>query len=136
MSRRPPGSTRTYTLLPYTTLIRSQRVAQPLPGQMPHGITGLGQRIERGTGAKRSLEQHPKEICLARDRAQPVVAQRLDRADKSRQFASIVIAAAGDETLIAQCRQACRLPALCDVERPATPVQHIDQDRKSTRLTS
>src|SRR3546814_19809065 len=87
MSRRPPGSTRTYTLLPYTTLIRSQRVAQPLPGQMPHGITGLGQRIERGTGAKRSLEQHQKEICLARDRAQPVVAQRLDRADKSRQFA-------------------------------------------------
>src|SRR3546814_9582234 len=82
MSRRPPGSTRTYTLLPYTTLIRSQRVAQPLPGQMPHGITGLGQRIERGTGAKRSLEQHQKEICLARDRAQPVVAQRLDRADK------------------------------------------------------
>src|SRR3546814_12697639 len=54
MIRRPPRSTRTDTLFPYTTLFRSQ---------------------------------HQKEICLARDRAQPVVAQRLDRADKSRQFA-------------------------------------------------
>src|SRR3546814_16300038 len=40
MRRRPPRSTRTYTLFPYTTLFRSWRVLdlQPRDGQRQHGV--------------------------------------------------------------------------------------------------
>src|SRR3546814_6404941 len=50
MIRRPPGSTRTDTLFPYTTLVRSQRlgeVAHQLPGQVRIlGHVGIDQLLE------------------------------------------------------------------------------------------
>src|SRR3546814_13022431 len=41
MSRRPPRSTRTDTLFPYTTLFRSR---QPLAGSQPPGANVAGER--------------------------------------------------------------------------------------------
>src|SRR3546814_12218747 len=38
MIRRPPSSTRTYTLLPYTTLFRSEHVA---PDSIEHAVQSL-----------------------------------------------------------------------------------------------
>src|SRR3546814_1137504 len=42
MIRRPPGSTRTYTLFPYTTLFRSRFRARSAPetGRLPTPISG------------------------------------------------------------------------------------------------
>src|SRR3546814_16563821 len=38
MIRRPPGSTRTDTLFPYTTLFRSQRAVTEIPAAPPAGL--------------------------------------------------------------------------------------------------
>src|SRR3546814_2289483 len=70
MIRRPPRSTRTDTLFPYTTLFRSLRPASalaaglaraPLLGQYSHGI----RRIEGGAGDGKTLnrsEEHTSEL--------------------------------------------------------------------------
>src|SRR3546814_11120277 len=41
MLRQPPGSTRTYTLFPYTTLVRSLRAAPAVAGRSRHGAGAL-----------------------------------------------------------------------------------------------
>src|SRR3546814_9644794 len=51
MLRRPPRSTRTYTLFPYTTLFRSQSTIQPLslhegPGRLSGGGIGGELRVD------------------------------------------------------------------------------------------
>src|SRR3546814_4921055 len=67
MIRRPPRSTRTDTLFPYTTLFRSPR-RRRLPPRLPaHGDRG-GQRPARGTvgggahGRPRRSEEHTSEL--------------------------------------------------------------------------
>src|SRR3546814_9651355 len=64
MIRRPPRSTRTDTLFPYTTLFRSRRVA-PRRGSPPRTTRShRGQRwagVARGGGADRS-EEHTSEL--------------------------------------------------------------------------
>src|SRR3546814_12024601 len=73
MIRRPPRSTRTDTLFPYTTLFRSPlalRPAQPVPGQRGGGAAPLGhglsaarplrpRRARRGGGRS---EEHTSEL--------------------------------------------------------------------------
>src|SRR3546814_12421065 len=46
MIRRPPRSTRPYTLFPYTTLFRSRR-GEPLEAALHAATQGLGQRADR-----------------------------------------------------------------------------------------
>src|SRR3546814_2943917 len=48
MTRRPPRSTRTDTLVPYTTLCRSSH-AQPAPDPSPAGAPGEPAAIQAGT---------------------------------------------------------------------------------------
>src|SRR3546814_5607396 len=60
MIRRPPRSTRTDTLFPYTTLFRSRRVAEVLRPQRlgrleqrePHGVLGPSHVRERLVGPR------------------------------------------------------------------------------------
>src|SRR3546814_18024155 len=47
MIRRPPISTRTYTLFPYTPLFRSRRVFSPSDFQLLHPCGTLGHRLKR-----------------------------------------------------------------------------------------
>src|SRR3546814_2853219 len=49
MIRRPPRSTRTDTLFPYTTLFRSRR-GRPLPAARPRGVT-TSARLNRARAA-------------------------------------------------------------------------------------
>src|SRR3546814_3149830 len=62
MIRRPPRSTRTDTLVPYTTLFRSRPVAA---GGQRRGDLGLRQdRFARGRGGEHDVrsEEHPSEL--------------------------------------------------------------------------
>src|SRR3546814_1454459 len=77
MIRRPPGSTRTDTLLPYTTLFRSDEDDRLAPSRRLFGAVGvehdlarsgagtgrkpLGQHIARRLGIERS-EEHTSEL--------------------------------------------------------------------------
>src|SRR3546814_18380188 len=47
MKLRPPRSTRTYTLVPYTTLFRSIQCV-PRPAYLAHHPVGIGQRGDDG----------------------------------------------------------------------------------------
>src|SRR3546814_7431680 len=71
MIRRPPGSTRTYTLFPYTMLFRSQDhclhrrfgADRPLwPSAYDHGATGLQARLDR----YRAEAGGKKRLCAVR----------------------------------------------------------------------
>src|SRR3546814_14828975 len=66
MRRRPPQSTRTYTLLPSTTLFRSFVVEIPLGGEL-EGAEGhhLRECLARGRGARR---RHGGQVHAARPR--------------------------------------------------------------------
>src|SRR3546814_1925864 len=50
MIRRPPRSTRTDTLLPYTTLFRSRETGARTPGRDARGYIGRGARVQCGVG--------------------------------------------------------------------------------------
>src|SRR3546814_10470458 len=70
MIRRPPRSTRTDTLFPYTTLFRS--LERPEPGRVPEGLRSLPQApafLLRGRGrwpapgaAPHRSEEHTSEL--------------------------------------------------------------------------
>src|SRR3546814_20538735 len=94
MIRRPPRSTRTYTLFPYTTLFRSiimrralRRMCHP---ELERGIAGLGEArhagkeilgeiiephpVGAGQDLRARLRRHhrqPAELILGSDRALP-----------------------------------------------------------------
>src|SRR3546814_14442966 len=60
MIRRPPRSTRTDTLFPYTTLFRSEDRPRPAPSRRGHG-----DRVPRREGAHRQArrsEEHTSEL--------------------------------------------------------------------------
>src|SRR3546814_14337286 len=64
MIRRPPRSTRTDTLFPYTTLFRSPRRRAYLQGCKDHVRAGQGGecRRRRGVGAGDEPEQRPPRV--------------------------------------------------------------------------
>src|SRR3546814_9950363 len=62
MIRRPPRSTRTDTLFPYTTLFRSARA----PGALSAGPSGGARRQPGWPGSKRSEEHKPELQSLMR----------------------------------------------------------------------
>src|SRR3546814_18029720 len=71
MIRRPPGSTRTDTLFPYTTLFRSRRM----------GAGGAARREDEGAGAEGRLGLPRREARLP-DRRRLLVARHA--ADRDR----------------------------------------------------
>src|SRR3546814_7727637 len=104
MFRRPPTSTRTDTLLPYTTLFRSPRPAcrasrpcpgrgsgspapvQPSPSLLPalagdHQVTGLDVARDFGAGAVAGTDAHHHRLRLAVDQ---LVQRRPARTDQRR----------------------------------------------------
>src|SRR3546814_19898410 len=56
MIRRPPRSTRTDTLFPYTTLFRSQRSADQGRGLNVRHLPVLGQEVDHGRGLRDIVE--------------------------------------------------------------------------------
>src|SRR3546814_6485871 len=60
MIRRPPRSTRTDTLFPYTTLFRSAHCSIPLPAC--DRFSGAGARALRGSHRDRRSEEHTSEL--------------------------------------------------------------------------
>src|SRR3546814_9673245 len=63
MIRRPPRSTRTDTLFPYTTLFRSARLRGRLPpGGGRDGGFGALSAHQRGGAAGRRSEEHTSEL--------------------------------------------------------------------------
>src|SRR3546814_2955468 len=69
MIRRPPRSTRTYTLFPYTTLFRSVRLCAEDPAQnyLPQTGPVLRWREPCGSGVRRSEEHTPELQSLMRN---------------------------------------------------------------------
>src|SRR3546814_6241270 len=59
MIRRPPRSTRTDTLFPYTTLFRSRRAAHDLFGRRRGVVRRLGRAASTGRTDRCALHQHP-----------------------------------------------------------------------------
>src|SRR3546814_7664763 len=59
MIRRPPRSTRTDTLFPYTTLFRSPARHRPSP---PAGRHGPASRCRRAPSTRRRSEEHTSEL--------------------------------------------------------------------------
>src|SRR3546814_17007730 len=72
MIRRPPRSTRTDTLFPYTTLFRSQ---DPRPRAPP---PGLGERPDDRDQRYRHPDRAPRRLCPA---PPPLARGRSDHAD-------------------------------------------------------
>src|SRR3546814_15444417 len=68
MLRRPPGSTRTYTLFPYTTLFRSAGAIRGggAEGGARGAGTGLSGPTHRIEGAGRGAEGRVRAACGAR----------------------------------------------------------------------
>src|SRR3546814_13874153 len=65
MIRRPPRSTRTYTLFPYTTLFRSHRRARPDDGRRGDGRHRVPEgpgRHARSRPSDRRSEEHTPEL--------------------------------------------------------------------------
>src|SRR3546814_13217714 len=62
MIRRPPKSTRTDTLLPYTTLVRSSAAHEPGAGELPRerhepaGALRPGHRLLQGAGHREGAD--------------------------------------------------------------------------------
>src|SRR3546814_16351974 len=116
MIRRPPRSTRADTLVPYTTLFRSQaRLDADAVADLP---TGLAEQREAGV-----LQ------ILGVDRGQPIehrwiVRQGIRRVDRP----------------VARCRavafRALRVDPLLKGETAEHEVEALAADRKSTRLNS
>src|SRR3546814_5964934 len=95
MIRRPPRSTRTDTLFPYTTLFRSR------------------------LGAHIALEQHEQEIAGRRHDAHAVIAQPFEFPRQPATPFRIMLAAAGHEILVVERRDRRSLSRARDIERQA-----------------
>src|SRR3546814_1613636 len=82
MIRRPPRSTRTDTLFPYTTLFRSQQPVGEVPGQMQRLLVGdLGrgwQRPRRPRGRQAGAVADGVDVRIAVDLQVGAHAQLLD----------------------------------------------------------
>src|SRR3546814_21129840 len=114
MIRRPPRSTRTDTLFPYTTLFRSRRAFGPAAlVVLPHPFIGAVVEIKEF-----------QILELARRGAEQLLAQLDERVHRP-----------ADVEEQQQLDRVAPLRAHADVE-PALPRGAVDRDRKSTRLNS
>src|SRR3546814_8485441 len=108
MIRRPPRSTRTYTLFPYTTLFRS-----PQDFHRPDDLRKRGRAVGRVTmtcasqGARRRSEEHTSELqslmrisyavfCLKKKKETTQLKKTHKRAKKKRSKNTIRIVSTGE----------------------------------------
>src|SRR3546814_3444678 len=120
MIRRPPRSTRTDTLFPYTTLFRS------FPRKNSRSLAALGM-------TKMELFRPSLEILLVADVRDGAFVLLAVRARGER------VLAAGDQVVGADGELAAprRAPGQADAQaRPLLLAGRVDEDRKSTRLNS
>src|SRR3546814_15447195 len=84
MTRQPPGSTRTDTLFPYTTLFRSLVEGEVLQGPRPPGTVAGGQAADTGVG-RRGLGVHLVEhaACETEPGAHRRIADRNRKDDEA-----------------------------------------------------
>src|SRR3546814_12569095 len=117
MIRRPPRSTRTYTLFPYTTLFRSREVARD-------EVHGLATRGDDEAVAGQGL--HPLHVGLG--------AAHLGLAGEQRQQLAALLRRLQHFARHAAEGSGHRAPVLEGRRRVAREVER--EDRKSTRLNS
>src|SRR3546814_3229477 len=67
MNRRPPGSTRTDTRFPYTTLFRSEPCTCPAPGREPGAIPHHGLGIAPAVRLHDCRQSLPRREIVLRD---------------------------------------------------------------------
>src|SRR3546814_1457744 len=116
MRRRPPRSTRTDTLFPYTTLFRSLQIAPPLMRAL-------------GTGAN----EHEQRIDMDRDAPALGLAETQDRRARDELVLDDPVERARARDLLVPLGQIARRQE----HRPLAPAQRQplgEIDRKSTRL--
>src|SRR3546814_6817484 len=82
MRRRPPRSTRTDTLFPYTTLFRSPRPPRPAPPSVPTRPRGRSSPSHR-TGTPRS-EEHTSELQSLMRTSYAVFCLKKKKSDKKK----------------------------------------------------
>src|SRR3546814_12738928 len=83
MIRRPPRSTRTDTLFPYTTLFRSQDVGNLVKGAGVGIVPDAGDKGGIGVGPGRERAEPPEEHQPADDR-EPVATDAMEDGDRHR----------------------------------------------------
>src|SRR3546814_6177583 len=118
MSRRTPGSTRTDTLFPYTTLFRSYPAA-PFAGLHSIGLAVPGRIGERGVAARLSLDRLKFGADAVAQRLEPVARRLLLGIERDHAAKPFVCLSAS----------ASAMPA-------ATAPFKERKDRKSTSLNS
>src|SRR3546814_4779179 len=90
MIRRPPRSTRTDTLFPYTTLFRSRRMRAASArtaaiSSAPWGLTSAAARSEEHTSELQSLMRISYAVfCLKKKKTQLNTTYSINKYDKSR----------------------------------------------------
>src|SRR3546814_18339685 len=131
MLRRPPRSTRTYTLFPYTTLFRSD--AAPEPKATPKSEKAPAKESEPAP-APRQESAPSKSEALAGDRVKASPLARRLAEQKGLDLSSIKGSGPGGRIVksdIDAGKAAAPAPSAQAAPGPATTV-----DRKSTRLNS
>src|SRR3546814_16352662 len=123
MIRRPPRSTRTDTLFPYTTLFRSRRDLGKVAREQSLIIV-RARRTDRG-GHALAFGRDDRGEPIFVGKAEP--ARRIVTDGAVRRFLDIVIIGVEHRLAAQKARRA-------DVDRPAVLLVRVD--RKSTRLNS
>src|SRR3546814_15600622 len=103
MIRRPPVSTRTDTLLPYTTLFRSSALRRPTLGQAPHlhPIDLAERREEQNRRVGRGDEEFGDDIFVLRRHAgATLAAAALGAEGVERSALDIAVERDGDDHLL------------------------------------
>src|SRR3546814_8760440 len=126
MIRRPPRSTRTDTLFPYTALFRSGRTAEQAPGQFPAVLFGI---------RARGCHNIPQSLAKKGLRATEMVRAGVDLANRStrRRREAIRTMDEKDGTPV-HGGPGSRTSSYPPGEIPF--VRRTSKDRKSTRLKS
>src|SRR3546814_10064744 len=70
MIRRPPRSTRTDTLFPYTTLFRSDRIGRSSCSTRPLRSAAIGPRADRNAGVCRMVQRQRAHRGKTADRSE------------------------------------------------------------------
>src|SRR3546814_19681370 len=132
MRRRPPRSTRTDTLFPYTTLFRSLldddaaelRMILPLEGAARMHVRVVHDLVESANGRAGNMRLHHRiEQPLLGMLARPGRDERVDRIDVGDAILQ------RDETWIVAQRRLAEEPAVVAPMRFAAPVDHKLADR-------
>src|SRR3546814_16468810 len=115
MIRRPPRSTRTDTLFPYTTLFRSiavDRIARLGDHEhvSVHRLKQTKMRLHRGNLGLGGAVKQRRSVPAADEREPEAIEQRLQRGRRAREFTAQLDAFDADLLCIAEHRSIGRAP--------------------------